>query len=328
MALTDEGNSGIPATMLVGPATMGTNTCSPYPVYMSGQQGGTGNGNGWDNGWWIILLFILLCGGRWGDYGNNGGNGGGYGQPIIVNDGANGSAIQRGFDQAEVNGGINQIQSGVQGLSTQLCGCCSDMQNTMNQGFANVQQSLCNGFAGVNQTVNSGFANAETAANARQMANMQQAFANQTAMAQGFNNIQSQFADCCCENRLASADLKYTIATENCADRYEAAQNTRDIIQSQTNGTQAILDKLCSLELDAKNDKIADLERQLAMANLSASQVAQTARLETSNSATVDALYTRLSQCPVPCMPVYGMTPIFTCNNGNNGGCGCNGGNF
>ena len=46
------------------------------------------------------------------------------------------------------------------------------------------------------------------------------------------------------------ADLKYTVATENCADRTAAYQNTRDIIDSQTRGTQAILDKLCQLELD------------------------------------------------------------------------------
>lgn len=52
MALTDEGNSGIPATMLVGPANFAGTGGMPYPVYMGGQQGGgSQGGNGWDNGW-------------------------------------------------------------------------------------------------------------------------------------------------------------------------------------------------------------------------------------------------------------------------------------
>lgn len=323
MALTDEGNSGIPATMLVGPATMG-NTGVPYPVYMNGQGNGSGNG-GWDNGngWWIILLFILLASGNWGgQYGNNGGFGGG--QPIIVNDGGGSSSVQRGFDQAAIMNGVGAIQSGVQGLSTQLCNCCCDMQNTVNQGFFGVQNALCNGFNGVEQN-----------ANARQMANMQQAFAAQTAMSQGFNQIGSQLADCCCENRLATNDLKYTVATENCADRASAAENTRDIIDSQTRGTQAILDKLCQLELDGIKGQLAQAQRentglqnQLNMANMRESQTAQNAFIAQGLNSEVDALYNRLRNCPVPSMPVYGMTPIFACQSNNGCNCGCGGGNF
>lgn len=296
MALTDEGNGGIPATMLVGPASYGSNMPYPVPMMGGGNQGGFGN----DGGWWIVLLIIVIAalGGNWG--GNNGGGFGG-GQPIIVNDGGNG--VQRGFDQAAVMSGLTGIQSGVQGLSTQLCGCCSDMQGAMNQGFFGVQQALASGFSG-----------AEAAANARQIADMQTAFAGQTAMAQGFNGISS-----------ATERLNYTIATENCADRYEAAQNTRDIIENANRNNQAVLDKLCQLELASKNDRIADLERQLTMANLAASQTAQTAQIQRGQVTEVDALYQRLRDCPVPTMPVYGSQPIFTCP-GNNSGCGC--GNF
>ena len=325
MALTDEGNSGIPATMLVGPASYAGGG-QPYPVYMGGQQGGSGNGNGWDNGWWIILLFILLASGRWGDYGNNNGGGSNGGMPIIVNDG-NGGSVQRGFDQASIMGGINQIQNGVQGLSTQLCGCCCDTQNTVNQGFAGVQQSLCNGFAGVNQTVNGAQNAIAQQLYSNQIADMQQAFAAQTAMNQGFNQIGTRFDDCCCENRLASADLKYTIATENCADRAAISDGIRDIIANQIAGFQSIKDQLCQDKLDEKNDTIAQLRQEVLYARGQASQDVQTARLLAGQTSEVDALYNRLAQCPVPCMPVYGMTPIFTCNNGNNG-CGCNGGNF
>jgi hypothetical protein len=242
--------------------------------------------------------------GCWNNNGNNGGYGFG-GQPIILNDGNNGNAIQRGFDQAAVMSGITGVQTGINNLSTQLCGCCAD-----------VQQSLCNGFAGVNSTINSGFANAETAANARQMANMNQAFAAQAAMSQGFNNLQSQFADCCCENRLASADLKYTIATENCADRAALSDGIRDIIQNQTASTQRILDQLCQDKIDAKNDEIAQLRQEILYARGQASQVAQ-------NSTIINGVYDRLNQCPVGTVPVYGEQPIFTCPNNNSCGCGC-----
>lgn len=309
MALEENGG-GIPATMLVGPTGVG-NTGMPYPVPMYGGMGGQGNGGfGDQGGWWIVLLIIVIAalGGNWG--GNNNGGGFGGGQPIIVNDGG-GSSVQRGFDQAAVMGGVNSLQSGISGLSTQLCNCCCDMQNTVNQGFFGVQNALCNGFNGVEQN-----------ANTRQIANMQQAFANQTAMAQGFNQLGTQFADCCCENRLATERLNYTIATENCADRAAISDGIRDVITNQTAGVQRILDQLCADKIDAKNEKIADLERQLTMANLQASQIAQTAQIQRGQNAEVDALYQRLHDCPVPTMPVYGMTPIFTCPQNQNCGCG------
>lgn len=297
MALTDE-NGGMNTTMLVSPA--------------GGFSGNNGGNNGWggDNGWWIILLILLIAIGGWGNNGN-GGFGGGYGMGPVVVDGNNGS-VQRGFDQAAVMGGINGINNSVQGLSTQLCDCCG-----------NIQQSLCNGFAGVNATVNNGFSQAEIAANGRQMANMNQAFAAQTAMAQGFNQLGSQFADCCCENRLASADLKYTIATENCADRSAISEGIRDILTNQTANTQRILDQLCADKIDAKNDEIATLRQQIAMKDLAASQIAQNAFIQQGFSNEVDQLYNRLNSCPVPTTPVYGRTPIFTCNGNNGCGCGC-----
>ena len=162
------------------------------------------------------------------------------------------------------------------------------------------------------------------------MANMNQAFGMQTAMTQGFNQLGTQFADCCCENRLGIADLKYTVATENCADRTQSMQNTRDIIDSQNRGTQAIIDKLCQLELDGIKGQLAQAQRenvglqnQLNMAALRESQTAQNAFISQGFANEVDALYNRLNSCPVPTTPVYGRTPIFTCN--NNCGCGCGG---
>lgn len=204
-----------------------------------------------------------------------------------------------GFQNQLLNDNITSIRDGVFGLSTQLCNCCGDMQLALSNGFAN----------------------AETAANARQIANMQTAFAGQTAMAQGFNGLQAQLAQCCCDNRLATCQTQNIVQNEGNATRFADANNTRDIIDSQTRSTQAILDKLCALELDAKNDTIAQLRQELLYARGQASQDVQTATLRAGQVAEVDALYDRLNNCPVGTVPVYGRQPIFTCNNG----CGCGG---
>ena len=175
----------------------------------------------------------------------------------------------------------------------------NDNITSIRDGVNGISNQLCNSFAAVEQ-----------GANTRQMANMQSMF-----------DLQSALQNCCCENRANIADLKYTVATENCADRTAAYQNTRDIIDSQTNGTRAILDKLCQLELDGYKRDNDKLRSELTAANFRESQAAQNAFIQQGFSNEVDALYNRLSNCPVPSTPVYGRTPIFTCN--NNCGCGC-----
>ena len=273
----------------------GSNMVMPVaPMYGGGYGGGNGFGFGGD--WaWIILLLLL----GWGNNGwGNGGFGGGVGSEIYpwMNQA---NLTSEGFQNQLMNDNITSIRDGITGISTQLC----------------------NGFAGVNASVANGFAQAEISANARQIADLQQQF-----------SLQSALQNCCCENRAGIADLKYTVATENCADRAASAMNTRDIIDSQTRGTQAILDKLCQLELDgvkaqveSKNDKILELTNALNMATMRESQTAQNAFIQQGLTNEVDALYNRLSNCPVPTTPVYGRTPIFTCGNNGSCGCGCGG---
>ena len=169
------------------------------------------------------------------------------------------------------------------------------------------QAALTSGLGDIQNAICGGFANAEVAANARQIANMQQMF-----------DLSTQFSNCCCENRLANCQTQNVIQSEGSATRFADANNTRDIIESQSRGTQAILDKLCALELDAKNDKIADLERQLTMANLQASQTAQTARLLADNTAQTVALEQYLNPTPIPAYVVQNPN---CCT--SNYGCGC-----
>ena len=263
---------------------------------------GGGNGGFMDgNGWWILILFLLL--GGWNNNGFGGGFGGGELYPWMNNS----QNINGGFRDQMLNDNITSIRDGVNGISTQLC----------------------NGFAGTTAAITGAQNALAQQMYASQIADLERSFAAQTASTQGMTAIQSQLAQCCCDNRAATADLKYTVATENCADRTAAAQNTRDIIDAQTRGTQAILDKLCALELDGVKGQLAQAQRenvglqnQLNMAALRESQTAQNAFIQQGFSNEVDALYNRLNSCPVPTTPVYGRTPIFTCAN-NTVGCGC-----
>lgn len=243
-----------------------------------------------------------------GAYQNGGGFGGfgdGNGWWVILLILLLAGGFNNGMGYGGGNGGgnlypwMNQAEITSDGFRDQML---NSNVTSIRDGINAIQTQLCNGFAGVEQ-----------GASARAMANMQQMF-----------NMQSQFADCCCENRLANCQTQNIIQNEGNMTRFADANNTRDLLTNQTANTQAILDKLCQLELDAKNDKINDLERQLTMANLNASQTAQNAFIAQGFADEVDQLYNRLSNCPVPSMPVYGRTPIFTCPSQN--GCGC--GNF
>lgn len=302
MALTDESN-GNGFYMPVAPAY--------------GGNSGFG-GFGGDSGWLILFILLAMAGG-WG-FGGFGGMGGmmgmgmmglGYDFPWLLNGQQNIMAnTNNGFRDSMLNDGITSVRDGIASLSTQLCNCCGDMQMALANGFANAEQG----------------------ANARQMANMQQAYNGQIATLQGFNGVQGQIAQASADNRLGIAGIGSDIAREACATRTTDTQNTQSIINVITGGIQSIKDQLCQDKIDAKNDEIANLRQTIAMKDLAASQTAQNAFIAQGFSNEVDALYNRLSQCPVNTVPVAGNTPLFRCNpsfNGNNGGCGCGcGGSF
>lgn len=249
--------------------------------------GGDGIGGFGNDGWWIILLLLFACGG------NGFGFGGGFGADGLYPWLNNSENINGGFRDAQISSSI------------------SSLQNSVTSGFGDVQTALCGGFAGVNASIANGFAQSEIAENARQIANMQQMY-----------GLSTQLSNCCCENRLGIANLGADIAREACADRQAVVDGVRDIIANQTAGIQSILTQMCNDKIDAKNDTINQLRQELLYARGQASQDVQTARILAGQTSEVDALYNRLSSCPVPSTPVYGNQPIFTYN-GN--GCGCNG---
>ena len=306
MALTDE--NGMNTTMLVSPTGgyCGNNNC-----------GGFGNFGG-DWGW--IILLLLFAGGGYGGFGGFGGYGGFgnmYEFPWLLN-GQNGinNNVSDGFRSAQLSDSVTSVRDGIAALSTQLCGCCGDIQN-----------SLCNGFNGVNASINNAQNALAQQMYTNQIADLERSYAAQTANTQGMNTIGMSLQNCCCENRAGIADLKYTVATENCADRQALNEGVRDIIASQTAGTQRILDQLCQDKIDAKNDTINQLRQELIFARGQASQDVQTAEIRANNATVANQLVAELRSCPIPSQPVYGNQPIFTCPQ-NNVGCGCGCGSF
>lgn len=183
-------------------------------------------------------------------------------------------------------------------------------QNDVNRGFDNA--GISGQLSGIQNAITTGFANAEVARCNGVIDSMNQRFTDTQFIGQNINSLSAQLANCCCENRLATANLGSDIAREACATRTSDTQNTQLLLNAITGGIQSIKDQICQDKIDAKNEKIADLERQLSSAQ-------NNAVLQKGLSDEVDALYNRLSNCPVPSTPVYGKTPIFTCNNG----CGC-----
>ncbi len=299
MALTDE-SSGNGFYMPVQPAGYGY-----------GNQGGFFGGD-----WAWILLLLLIGGGGWGMGGFGmggmmwpmmmGGFGGGFGLDYLYPWLNNSQHISDGFrDQ--------QLQTSI-----------GTLQNSVTAGFGDVQNALCSGFAGVNAGIANAAAQAEISANARQMANMQQGFGIQSAIQAGTASAAA-----------GTADLKYTVATEACADRAALSSALNTILSHVDQKVQGISDKLCQLELDgvkgqlaAEQRENANLRSDLMYARGQASQIDQTAQIVANNAAAVDSLYNRLKNCPVNAVPVYGSQPIFSCPQTVNPGCGCGGFGF
>ena len=261
-------------------------------VYPNGGNGGNGffGDGGFAGGgifFWLILFFFMMMFMGWGNNGNAAGNNGGvayvpYGMPMYGCCGNDGAAaaVRNGFDQAAVINGINGLQVA--------------MQN----GFNNAEVSRCN-----------------------QQANV---------LAQ-LNNQAMALQNCCCENRAGIADVKYAISTEACNDR-QAVNDALTSLTAQNNanmnamanmfnaGIQSIKDQMCNDKIDAKNEKIADLERQLTMANLAASQNAQTATIQTGQR----ALANEVEQYIHPnAVPAYIVQNPNCCQQNYNCGCGC-----
>lgn len=254
-------------------------------VIPNGNAGGFGFGDGFSGGgifFWLILFFFMMMFMNWGNNGNNNNGNGGFAYmpyPMFGVAQAESNYVRQGFDQAAIINGITGVQNAVQ------------------NGFANAEVSRCN-----------------------QQANLMN----------NLQNLNMGLQNCCCENRAAVADLKYTVATEACTDRAavgdalqavtaQGIANTNALMNTINGGIQAIKDQLCNDKIDAKNEKIADLERQLTMANLAASQTAQTAAIQAGQRALANEVEQFVNPTAIPAYVVQNPN----CCNQNYSPCSC-----
>lgn len=254
------------------------------PVAPAYGNSGFGGGFGWGDDAWLILILLFALGG-WGGFGGFGGFGGGDAvMPYLWNTQTQ-SDVNRGFADAS--------------LSNQITG----IQNAVTSGFASAEVANCGRAADAMQT-----------AYTNQIASMNQNFANQQALDARLGSMEMAQQNCCCENRLATANLSALAQSENCSDRQALSDGVRDIIANQTAGTQRILDMMCQDKIDAKNEKIAELQAQVNMQNLASSQAAQTAQLIADNTAQTQYIVNRVAPYPIPSFTVanpYGCNGVY-----------------
>lgn len=264
------------------------------PAYMGGNcNGGFGNGD-W-GGWLILFLIFGLFNGNGGWGGNSFGGGNGL-YPWLNNS----NQLNDGFRDQMMNSTINGIQ------------------NDITSGFGNMQTALCSGLAGVNASIN-GAQNAISAQMyGNQIADMNQRFTDTLALNNQINVLASSLQNCCCENRSNIAELKYTVATENCSDRQAISNGIRDLLAANTASTQRILDQLCQDKIDAKNDTIAQLRSELLYARGQASQDVQTGVIQAGQRALANEIEQYVLPTPRPAYIVQNPNCCM-----QNYGCGC-----
>lgn len=253
----------------------------------SNGNNGCNNGGMWGGDWiWAFLIFALFGWGNggWGGFGNG-----------------NGSALQGALTRADLCQDMNfqGLENGVRGVQQGLC-----------DGFYAVNTSLLNGFHGVDNAVcNLGYTT-------------QQGFnATQMAMMQNQNALQTQIANCCCENRQGQADIKYQMATDTCAITTALANNTRDIIDNQNANYRGLMDWMVQRDLDALRTENQNLK-------LAASQANQNNYLTNAIVGQTEQLINRIAPTPVPSYQVPAPYPYCVPNGGYgyNGGCDCSSG--
>ena len=255
-------------------------TMPVVPAY-GGGMGNNGGGFLGGDGIWAILLFALIFGGF----------GGGFGMGGFGGWGMMGMGMMDGFGLYPWLNNSQNINDGFrdQMMNTNLQG----IQNGITSGFGDVQTALCGGFAGVNASINGAQSAIAQQLYNNEIGSLNRSFAEQTANSQGFNSVQSQLAQCCCDNRLATCQTQNIVQSEGAA--------TRLAIQNQT---QQIIDKLCQQEIDALKAQNLELQNRVNMQTMEARLVSLTSALVADNTAQTQYIVNRVAPYPIPAYTV------------------------
>lgn len=154
--------------------------------------------------------------------------------------------IQRGFD-------TQAVISKLDGISNGLCDGFYAVNNGMQTGFNGIQMNMMQGNFGLQQAIN----------------------ANNIAAMQNANALQTQLADCCCQNKQGQAQIMYNMATDTCAITTAINNQTQAIMQNDNNNYRALHDEMVANRMADKDEIIAQLRTQLNQCTLATSQQAQ-----------------------------------------------------
>lgn len=285
--------------------------------YLAGQDGnGNNNGNGLfgNSSIWIVVILAIILLGWGGNYGRNGGGDNGMSAyiPYLVGTGATGqggadtrAALSEGFYQQDTSRSLAGIQSGICSLGYDQLAQMNGINANIASGFAGVNSAICQlGYQNA-QLVNGLERSVSNGDNAINLAIMQEGNARQA----GQTALATQLASCCCENKQLIGDLKYTIATEDCATRQAIADNARAIVDNCNANFRSMMDYFTQ-------DKIATLTAENQSLKFAASQDRQNALLTTVMSQQTDTILNRVNPRPIPAYQVANPNAGVNC-------CGC-----
>lgn len=250
--------------------------------YMIGSDRNNNNNFGGD--WaWIIILALLFGWGRGFGFGGGFGGFGGFGEGGFIS----------GYDIGKL-ATTNDVAVGFNNSAV------LNSLNDLKLGQAGLQQTLCQGFSGVNSAISTN--------------------GYETRLA--VNGLSAQLASCCCDLGQAIQGVNYNMATNTCTITNAINNATRDIVDNQNANYRAIHDELVANKIEAKNERIAELEQKVNALNLAQSQANQNAYLTATMDANTAELIRRLGRDPIA---AYVVPNPFCCNNTYNtcNSCGC-----
>lgn len=269
----------------------------------------SGDGFGEGNGAWWIVLFLIFALGGWGR--GFGGFGGGYGSNY---GGSTGNGVTDGYVLAS---DFAQVDRKLDTLSNGICDSTFALNNTMTNGFANVQNTLCQGFSGVNQAI---------ATNGYETRLGVQSLASQ--LANCCCDLRQQISDCCCTTQRGLDGVNYNMAMNTNSIQQTLYNNTRDIIESNNANYRALHDEIVANRIEDKNAQIAQQQNEINSLRLAASQANQNAVLQARMDANTAEIIRRTgNDCPIPAYVVPNPNCCYNYNVtgfGYNNGCGCN----
>lgn len=228
----------------------------PFSIPIGGNNGGLFGGNGTN----LVDLFgfaIIASIFGWGNGGFGGGFGGNNGAGFLANQLNNDSGRELIMNAVNANGEASR--TAIQNLATML----GQDFNTVNSAVQNVQNSLA------------------TLAAQQGMSTLQ----IQNSIQAGNMALAQQFANCCCENKLAIANqtaqlqqavngVGQQVAAFGAADTLAICQQTNQLQNSGNANTQAILNKLSEMQtqtlqdkLDAARNENSQLRGEISQAN-------------------------------------------------------------